>query len=48
METAKYKTALIVGAGEGLSAALARLFAREFAAIAMPALVTAVFAPGAD
>src|SRR6201985_3349089 len=29
METPKYKTALIVGAGEGLSASLARLFARE-------------------
>ena len=29
MEMPKYKTALIVGAGEGLSASLARLFARE-------------------
>src|SRR3984893_15672358 len=29
MEKPKYKTALIVGAGEGLSASLARLFARE-------------------
>ena len=29
METPKFKTALIVGAGEGLSASLARLFARE-------------------
>src|SRR5271168_715556 len=29
METPKYKTALIVGAGEGLSSSLARLFARE-------------------
>ena len=29
METPKYKSALIVGAGEGLSASLARLFARE-------------------
>jgi len=29
METIKYKTALIVGAGEGLSASLARLFTRE-------------------
>jgi NADP-dependent 3-hydroxy acid dehydrogenase YdfG len=28
METIKYKTALIVGAGEGLSASLARLFTR--------------------
>src|SRR6188474_3892604 len=29
METIKYKTALIVGAGAGLSASLARLFTRE-------------------
>ena len=29
METPKYKNALIVGAGEGISASLARLFARE-------------------
>src|SRR5882724_7352618 len=29
MEIPKYKTALIVGAGQGLSASLARLFARE-------------------
>src|SRR6201987_6439178 len=29
METPIYKTALIVGAGEGLSASLARVFARE-------------------
>jgi NADP-dependent 3-hydroxy acid dehydrogenase YdfG len=29
MEIPEYKTALIVGAGEGLSASLARLFARE-------------------
>jgi len=29
METPRYKTALIVGAGEGLSASLARLFSRE-------------------
>jgi short-subunit dehydrogenase len=29
MELPKYETALIVGAGEGLSASLARLFARE-------------------
>jgi NAD(P)-dependent dehydrogenase (short-subunit alcohol dehydrogenase family) len=29
METPKYKTALIVGAGEGLSASLARIFSRE-------------------
>jgi NAD(P)-dependent dehydrogenase (short-subunit alcohol dehydrogenase family) len=37
METPKYKTALIVGAGEGLSASLARLFAREKIAIALAA-----------
>src|SRR5580693_973334 len=29
METPKYKNALIVGAGAGISASLARLFARE-------------------
>ena len=29
MTAPKYTTALIVGAGEGLSASLARLFARE-------------------
>jgi NAD(P)-dependent dehydrogenase (short-subunit alcohol dehydrogenase family) len=29
MDTPKYKTALIVGAGEGLSASLARIFSRE-------------------
>src|SRR6202451_4653448 len=37
METASYKTALIVGAGEGLSASLARLFAREGIRIALAA-----------
>jgi NAD(P)-dependent dehydrogenase (short-subunit alcohol dehydrogenase family) len=37
METLKYKTALIVGAGEGLSASLARLFAREGIRIALAA-----------
>src|SRR5262245_32832904 len=40
METAKYKTALIVGAGEGLSAALARLFAREGIRVALAARQT--------
>jgi NAD(P)-dependent dehydrogenase (short-subunit alcohol dehydrogenase family) len=37
METPKYKTALIVGAGEGLSASLARLFAREKINVALAA-----------
>jgi NAD(P)-dependent dehydrogenase (short-subunit alcohol dehydrogenase family) len=37
METPKYKTALIVGAGEGLSASLARLFAREKVNVALAA-----------
>jgi NAD(P)-dependent dehydrogenase (short-subunit alcohol dehydrogenase family) len=37
MDTPKYKTALIVGAGEGLSASLARLFAREKLNIALAA-----------
>jgi NAD(P)-dependent dehydrogenase (short-subunit alcohol dehydrogenase family) len=37
METPKYKTALIVGAGEGLSASLARVFAREKIKIALAA-----------
>ena len=37
METPKYKTALIVGAGEGLSASLARLFAREEINVALAA-----------
>jgi NAD(P)-dependent dehydrogenase (short-subunit alcohol dehydrogenase family) len=35
MEIPKYKTALIVGAGEGLSASLARLFAREGIRVAL-------------
>ena len=37
METPKYRTALIVGAGEGLSASLARLFAREGLRVALAA-----------
>ena len=37
METPKYKNALIVGAGEGLSASLARLFAREGIRVALAA-----------
>src|SRR6201998_4346960 len=37
METPKYNTALIVGAGEGLSASLARLFSREKIKIALAA-----------
>ena len=37
MEQPKYKTALIVGAGEGLSASLARLFAREGIRVALAA-----------
>jgi len=37
METIKYKIALIVGAGEGLSASLARLFAREGIRVALAA-----------
>src|ERR1700753_413923 len=37
METPKYKPALIVGAGEGLSASLARLFAREGIRVALAA-----------
>jgi NAD(P)-dependent dehydrogenase (short-subunit alcohol dehydrogenase family) len=37
MELPKYKTALIVGAGEGLSASLARLFAREGIHVALAA-----------
>jgi NAD(P)-dependent dehydrogenase (short-subunit alcohol dehydrogenase family) len=40
METVKYKTGLIVGAGEGLSAALTRLFAREGIRIALAARQT--------
>ena len=37
MEMPKYKNALIVGAGEGLSASLARLFAREGIKVALAA-----------
>ena len=37
MELPKYKNALIVGAGEGLSASLARLFAREGIRVALAA-----------
>jgi NAD(P)-dependent dehydrogenase (short-subunit alcohol dehydrogenase family) len=37
MEKPSYKTALIVGAGEGLSASLARLFAREGIRVALAA-----------
>jgi NAD(P)-dependent dehydrogenase (short-subunit alcohol dehydrogenase family) len=37
MPTPTYKTALIVGAGEGLSASLARLFAREKIRVALAA-----------
>ena len=37
MEIPKYKNALIVGAGEGLSASLARLFAREGIRVALAA-----------
>jgi NAD(P)-dependent dehydrogenase (short-subunit alcohol dehydrogenase family) len=37
METPEYKNALIVGAGEGLSASLARLFAQEGLRVALAA-----------
>ena len=37
METPKYKNAMIVGAGAGLSASLARLFAREKIRVALAA-----------
>src|SRR5665213_3193681 len=37
METPKYKIALIVGAGEGLSASLARLFAKQGIRVALAA-----------
>src|ERR1700726_49541 len=40
MELPKYKTALIVGAGEGLSASLARVFAREGIRVALAARKT--------
>jgi NAD(P)-dependent dehydrogenase (short-subunit alcohol dehydrogenase family) len=41
MEIPKYKTALIVGAGEGLSASLARLLSREGIRVALAARQTA-------
>src|SRR3978361_2454770 len=37
MQTPSYKTALIVGAGEGLSASLARLLSREKIRVALAA-----------
>jgi NAD(P)-dependent dehydrogenase (short-subunit alcohol dehydrogenase family) len=37
MQTPRYKTALIVGAGEGLSASLARLFSRQGIRVALAA-----------
>src|SRR5688500_11247081 len=37
MDTPVYKTALIVGAGEGLSASLARLFAKQGIRVALAA-----------
>ncbi|MBV9461151.1 MAG: SDR family oxidoreductase, partial [Bradyrhizobium sp.] len=37
MQIPKYKTALIVGAGEGLSASLARIFSREKINVALAA-----------
>jgi NAD(P)-dependent dehydrogenase (short-subunit alcohol dehydrogenase family) len=40
MQTPKYKTALIVGAGEGLSASLARLLSREGIRVALAARQT--------
>src|ERR1700722_13392612 len=40
METPKYKIALIVGAGSGLSASLARLLARENIRVALAARST--------
>ena len=40
METVKYERALIVGAGEGLSASLARLFTREGIRVALAARQT--------
>src|SRR5262245_48367202 len=40
METIKYKTALIVGAGEGLSGSLARLFTRGGIHVALAARQT--------
>src|SRR4051794_28061827 len=40
MDIPRYETALIVGAGEGLSASLARLFAREGIRVALAARKT--------
>jgi NAD(P)-dependent dehydrogenase (short-subunit alcohol dehydrogenase family) len=40
MDSPRYETALIVGAGEGLSASLARLFAREGMRVALAARQT--------
>jgi short-subunit dehydrogenase len=37
MEMPRYETALIVGAGDGLSASVARLFARERMRVALAA-----------
>jgi NAD(P)-dependent dehydrogenase (short-subunit alcohol dehydrogenase family) len=44
MTSLKYETALIVGAGEGLSASIARLFAREGIRVAIAARNTQKFA----
>jgi len=40
MDTPRYERALIVGAGEGLSASLARLFAKETMRVALAARQT--------
>ena len=45
METIRYERALIVGAGSGLSAALARLLAKEGMRVALAARDTAKLAP---
>ena len=45
METPKYRSALIVGTGPGLSASLARLFARNGLAVAIAARQTEVEPP---
>jgi NAD(P)-dependent dehydrogenase (short-subunit alcohol dehydrogenase family) len=44
-DSPRYSTALIVGAGQGLSASLARLFAREGLAVAIAARDAAKLAP---